>query len=42
MTFLTLLGFSNILEYQVMKINAAFLIKQNILLVYVNISFEIF
>ena len=42
MTLLRLLGFANILEYQVRKINAIFLIKQNILLVYVNMSFEIF
>ena len=42
MTFLRLFGFANILEYQVWKINAAFLIKQNIFLVYVNTSFGIF
>ena len=39
MTLLRLLGFANILEYQVRKINAVFLIKQNILLAYVNMSF---
>ena len=42
MTLLRLLGFANILEYQVRIINAAFLIKQNIFLVYVIISFRIF
>ena len=42
MILLRLLGFANILEYQVRKINAVFLIKQNILLVYVNVSFGIF
>ena len=42
MTFLRLLDFANILKYQVMKINSVFPIKQNIFLVYVNMSFEIF
>ena len=42
MTLLRLLGFANILEYQARKINAVFPIKQNILRVYVDISFEIF
>ena len=42
MTLLRLLGFSNILEYQVRMINAAFLVKQNILLVYVIMSFRNF
>ena len=42
MTLLRLLGFANILEYHVRKINVVFLIKQNILLVYVNMSFGIF
>ena len=42
MTLLRLLGFANILEYQVRKINATFPIKQNILLIYVIMSFGIF
>ena len=42
MTLLRLLGFVNILEYQVRNINAAFPIKQNILLVYVIISLRNF
>ena len=42
MTFLRFLGFVNILEYQPRKINAVFPLKQNILLVYVDISFENF
>ena len=40
MSLLRLLDFANILEYQVMKINATFLIEQNILLLYVIMSFE--
>ena len=40
MTFLRLIGFANILEYQVKKINADFLIEQNILLIYMIMSFE--
>ena len=40
MSLLKLLDFANILEYQVRKINATFLIKQNILLVYVNMSLK--
>ena len=42
MTLLRLLSFANILEYHVRKINAVFSIKQNILLVYVIMSFGIF
>ena len=42
MTLLRLLSLANVLEYQVRMINAAFLIKQNILLVYVIMSFRIF
>ena len=42
MTLLMLLSFANILEYQVRKINPGFFIKQNILIVSVNMSFEIF
>ena len=42
MTLLRILGFANILEYQVRKINATFPIKQNILLIYVIMSFGIF
>ena len=42
MTLLRLLNCANILEYQVKKINANFLIKQNIFLVCVNMSFGIF
>ena len=38
MTLLRFLGFANILEYNLRKINATFPIKQNILLVYVIIS----
>ena len=41
MTILRLLGFANILEYQVWKTNATFLIEHNILLLYVIVSFEI-
>ena len=41
MTLLKLLGFANILEYHVRKINVVFPIKQNILLVYVIMSFGI-
>ena len=41
MTLLKPLGFANILEYYVRKINVVFLIKQNILQVYVNMSFGI-
>ena len=41
MTLLRLFGFANILKYQVKKINAYFPIKQNILLVYVIMSFGI-
>ena len=39
MTLLTLLGFVYILEYHIRKINVAFLVKQNIFLVYVIMSF---
>ena len=42
MTLLRFLGFANILEYQVRKIIAVFPVKQNILLVYVIMNFEIF
>ena len=42
MILLRLSGFANILEYQVRKIYVVFLIKQNILLVYVHMSFGIF
>ena len=35
-------GFASILECQVRKINASFCIKQNILLIYVIMSFENF
>ena len=42
MNLLRLLGFSNILEYRVRMINAAFLVKQNSLLVYVIMSFRMF
>ena len=42
MIVLRLLDFANILEYQVRNINATFLIKQNILLLYVIMSFENF
>ena len=42
MTILRLLGFANILEYQVWMTNATFLIEHNILLLYVIVSFEIF
>ena len=39
MNLLRLIGFVNILEYQVRKSNAVFPIKQNILLVYAIMSF---
>ena len=41
MTLLRFFGFANILEYQVRKINVTFPIKQNILVVYVYMSFGI-
>ena len=40
MTLVRFIGFANILEYQVMKINAVFLIEQNIFLLYVIMNFE--
>ena len=42
MTLVRFIGFANILEYQVMKINAGFLIEQNIFLLYVIMNFENF
>ena len=42
MTLLRLFSFANILDYNVRKINAIFLIEHNILLLYVIMSFENF
>ena len=39
MSLLRLIGFAITLKYQVRKINVNFLIKQNILIVYMNMSF---
>ena len=41
-TLLRLIGFANILEYQVRKVNATFPIEQNILLLYVIMRFGSF
>ena len=42
MTLLRLLGFDCILQYPIRKINTTFPIEQNILLLYVIMSFENF